>query len=40
MKSKEKSIVLKEIKEAVLYLNLVKRGKAKARPVKKLLKEL
>ncbi len=36
----EKAELIKEIKESVEYLNLVKKGKAKARPVQDLLNEL
>jgi polyhydroxyalkanoate synthesis regulator phasin len=38
--SNEKAILLKEIKEAVENLNLVKKGKLKARSAKDLLNEL
>lgn len=38
--SDEKALLIKEIKEAVHYMNLVKTGKAKARPAKELLNEL
>lgn len=38
--SDEKALLIKEIKEAVHYMNLVKAGKAKAKPAKKLLDEL
>ncbi|MBU3662110.1 MAG: hypothetical protein FGM41_02805 [Bacteroidetes bacterium] len=36
----EKALLIEEIKEAVNNLNLVKRGKLKARPAKDLLNEL
>jgi hypothetical protein len=36
----EKEKVLKEIKESVSYMKLVKTGKAKARPAKEVLNEL
>jgi hypothetical protein len=36
----EKALLLQEIKEAVDYVNLVKEGKAKARPAKALLDEI
>ncbi|MEI6088599.1 MAG: hypothetical protein WCR66_13485 [Bacteroidota bacterium] len=36
----EKAQLIKEIKESVEYINLVKKGKAKARPVQDLLNEL
>jgi hypothetical protein len=32
--SDEKALLIKEIKEAVKYMNKVKKGKAKARPAK------
>ena len=38
--SPSKTQLLEEIKEAVEYLNLVKEGKAVARPAKELLNEL
>jgi hypothetical protein len=38
--SEEKATLLKEIKESVEYMNLVKAGKAKARPAKEVLNEL
>jgi len=38
--SDEKALVLKEIKEAVENLTLVRQGKLKARPAKDLLNEL
>lgn len=38
--SDEKALLIKEIKEAVDELNLVKAGKKEARPVKDLLDEL
>ena len=38
--SKEKSLLMEEIKEAVANLKLVKEGKLKARPAKDLLDEL
>ena len=36
----EKALLLSEIKKAVDTLNLVKKGKAKARPAKELLNEI
>lgn len=38
--SEEKATLIKEIKESVDYMNLVKAGKAKARPAKEVLNEL
>jgi hypothetical protein len=38
--SNEKALLIEEIKEAVDNLNLVKKGKLKARPAKDLLNEL
>ena len=38
--SKNKAILIKEIKEAVRNLKLVKEGKLKAQPLKELLSEL
>jgi hypothetical protein len=38
--SEEKDLLIKEIKESVAYMNLVKAGKAKARPAKEVLNEL
>ncbi len=38
--SSEKAELIKEIKESVDYMNLVKLGKAKARPAKEVLNEL
>jgi len=38
--SPAKAQLIEEIKEAVEYLNLVKQGKAKARPARELLDEL
>ncbi len=38
--SKEKALLIEEIKEAVENLKLVKQGKLKARPAKELLDEL
>jgi hypothetical protein len=38
--SNEKALLIEEIKEAVENLNLVKKGKLKARPAKDLLNEL
>ena len=36
----EKALLLREIKEAVDFVNLVKKGEAKARPAQELLNEL
>ena len=38
--SEEKALLLREIKEAVENLNLVRKGKLKVRPAKELLDEL
>lgn len=38
--SEEKALLIKEIKEAVEEMKLIKKGKLKARPVKELLDEL
>ena len=38
--SEEKALLLKEIKEAVKEMKLIREGKLKARPVKELLDEL
>lgn len=38
--SGEKELLIKEIKESVDYMRLVKAGKAKARPAKEVLNEL
>ena len=38
--SKEKALLVKEIKAAVEEMKLIKKGKLKARPVKELLDEL
>ncbi len=38
--TKAKERLIREIKEAVRYINLVKQGKRKARPVQELLDEL
>ena len=38
--SAEKSLLMEEIREAVHNLNLVKQGKAKAKPARELLNEL
>jgi len=39
-KEASKSLVLQELKEAVEELNLIEKGKLKARPIKQLLDEL
>lgn len=39
-KEASKSLVLEELKEAVEELNLIEKGKLKARPIKQLLDEL
>ncbi|HTB32308.1 MAG TPA: hypothetical protein VK808_09805 [Bacteroidia bacterium] len=38
--SEEKALLIKEMKEAVEEMKLIKKGKLKARPVKELLNEL
>jgi hypothetical protein len=38
--SEEKALLIKEVKEAVANLKLVRKGKLKARPAKELLDEL
>lgn len=38
--SEEKALLIKEIKEAVEEMKLIRKGKLKARPVKELLDEL
>ncbi|MHC8948416.1 hypothetical protein [Sphingobacterium hungaricum] len=38
--SEEKALLIEEIKESVDHINLVKQGKAKARPVRELLDEI
>ena len=38
--SNEKALLLKEIKEAVDTINLIKKGRGKARPAKELLSEI